>query len=183
MPEAMPPSSEESSSAVCNNGDPLCTIPTKMALESHSSRDRLRRPKRSVVNFGLPKQMVSPRERLTLVKMFPLAMEESFSEVTIRTSRGKACCKSPFLACQLSVFSTLARTGWSRSCVPVPRWSCELQSTRCYSPMSSGLILKMNMCYKWVSRELKSSRGEGGHGSRTPCVKGRGSFIDRATVR
>jgi hypothetical protein len=30
----------------------------------------------------------------------------------------------------LSVFSIPVRTGWSRSCIPVLRWSCELQSTQ-----------------------------------------------------
>jgi hypothetical protein len=80
---------------------------------------------------------------------------------TIRTSRGKARCKSPFLAHQLSMFSASTRIGWSRSHIPVLRWSCELQSTQWSimvhallggnGPMSSGMILKMNMCYKRVS--------------------------------
>jgi hypothetical protein len=34
--EVVPPSSEESLRVVCRDGDPLCTIPTKMAVESHS---------------------------------------------------------------------------------------------------------------------------------------------------
>jgi hypothetical protein len=33
----------------------------------------------------------------------------AIDEGTIRISRGKACCKSPFLACQLSVFFAPAR--------------------------------------------------------------------------
>jgi hypothetical protein len=35
-PEAAPSLSEESSRVVCRDGDPLCTIPTNMALESNS---------------------------------------------------------------------------------------------------------------------------------------------------
>jgi hypothetical protein len=36
VPEVVPPSMEESSRAVCKDGDPLCTIPMKMAHESPS---------------------------------------------------------------------------------------------------------------------------------------------------
>jgi hypothetical protein len=36
VPEAVASSSKDSSRAVCKDGDPLCTIPTNMALESHS---------------------------------------------------------------------------------------------------------------------------------------------------
>jgi hypothetical protein len=49
-------------------------------------------------------------------------------------------------------------TGWSRSHVPIPRWSWELQSTLSFvlvdplhggnNPTPSGLVLKMNNCYK-----------------------------------
>jgi hypothetical protein len=35
-PEAVLPSSEESSRTVCKDGDLLCTIPIKMVLESRS---------------------------------------------------------------------------------------------------------------------------------------------------
>jgi hypothetical protein len=38
-----------------------------------------------------------------------LAPKDSFGEGTIETSRGKACYKSPFLVCQLSVFFALTR--------------------------------------------------------------------------
>jgi hypothetical protein len=63
--------------------------------------------------------MVSPVVRPMLVGLLLLAMKDNFGEVTIRTSRGKARCKFPYLARQLSLFFA-----------PVPRWSCELQSTR-----------------------------------------------------
>jgi hypothetical protein len=44
-------------------------------------------------------------------------------------------------------------------------------------PMSSGLVLKMDMCYKGVSRELeKFMWWKGENGPRTPCLKGRGAF-------
>jgi hypothetical protein len=36
--------------------------------------------------------------------LLPLATKESFGDVTIRTSKGKAHYKSPSLACQLLVF-------------------------------------------------------------------------------
>jgi hypothetical protein len=120
--EVAPSSLEDSSRAMCRDGDPLCTIPMNMALESHSWGERLRRPR-------LPKRMVLHGSRQTPVRFLPLAMNESFSEGTIRMSRGKPCYKSPFLPCQLSVFFASARTGWSRSHGPILRWSCELQST------------------------------------------------------
>jgi hypothetical protein len=74
--------------------------------------------------------MVSPRARPTPIGLLPLATNESFGEVTIRMYRAKARYKYPFLAGQLLMFSALARTGWSRSCVPVLRWFRKLQSTQ-----------------------------------------------------
>jgi hypothetical protein len=56
------------------------------------------------------------------VGWLPLSTEESFNERTIGTSRGKARCKSPFLACQLSVFFSPARymvVKIARSCFEV----------------------------------------------------------------
>jgi predicted membrane channel-forming protein YqfA (hemolysin III family) len=53
--------------------------------------------------------MVLPRARLTLVVLLLFAMKENFSEGTIATSRGKACYKFLFLACQLLVFFASAR--------------------------------------------------------------------------
>jgi hypothetical protein len=61
------------------------------------------------VNSRLPKWMVLSRERPPPVGLLPLATKESFGEGAIRISRGKACCKSPFLARQLSVFFAPAR--------------------------------------------------------------------------
>jgi hypothetical protein len=58
---------------------------------------------------------------------------------TIRTSRGKACCKPPFLTRQLSVFSAPTK----------------YRVVKIVCPTSSGLILKMNKCYNGVSRELE----------------------------
>jgi hypothetical protein len=129
-PEVAPPPSEEYLRAVCKDGDQLCTIYTKMVPESPSSGERLKRPRRSTVNSKLSKQMVSPRARPTPVGLLPLATNESFSEVTIRTSKGKACCKSPFLVRQLSIFFSLTRYRWSRSHIPVLRWSYEQLGTQ-----------------------------------------------------
>jgi hypothetical protein len=103
-PEVAPSSLEDSSRVVCKHGDALCTILMNMALESHSWGERLRRPMQSALNSRLSKWMVLPKARLALVGLLPLATKESFHEGTIGTSRGKACCKSPFLAHQLSVF-------------------------------------------------------------------------------
>jgi hypothetical protein len=54
------PLSEDSSRAMCKDGDPMCTIPMTAVPESFPSGERLRRSKRSAVNSKLPKQMVSP---------------------------------------------------------------------------------------------------------------------------
>jgi hypothetical protein len=70
-PEEVPLSSKESSRAVCNDGDPLCTIPTNKAPESPSLGE-------VGVNFRLLKQMVSPGARPTLVGLLPIAMKESY---------------------------------------------------------------------------------------------------------
>jgi hypothetical protein len=69
---------------------------------------------------------------LVLLRVKPPHIKRSLSaeivsadEGTIRTSRGKARCKSPYLACQLSMFLHWQDIGWSRSHIPVLRWSCE----------------------------------------------------------
>jgi hypothetical protein len=104
-----------------------------MALESSSWGERLRRPRRSTVNSRLPKQMVLPRARQTSVGLMPMETKESFGDVTIRTSRGKARYKSPFLACQLSVFFAPTRIGWSRSIIPVLRPVQNPADGRCFN--------------------------------------------------
>jgi hypothetical protein len=48
-------SSVESLGVVCEDGDPVFTIPTKMVLESHSLGERLRRSRRSAVISRRPK--------------------------------------------------------------------------------------------------------------------------------
>jgi hypothetical protein len=48
--------------------------------------------------------MVLSGAKPTSVGLLLLAMNESFGVGTITSSRGKARCKYPFLACQLSVF-------------------------------------------------------------------------------
>jgi hypothetical protein len=57
-PKVTLPTSEESLRVVCKDGDPLCNIPMKMVPESPSSREKLRRPRRSAVNSRLPNHMV-----------------------------------------------------------------------------------------------------------------------------
>jgi hypothetical protein len=95
VPEAALSSSEDSSRAVHKEGDLMWTIPTNMAHEFHSWGERLRWPRRSAVNSGLPKRMVLPGARPTPVGLLPLATKESFGKGTIRMSRGKAHYKSP----------------------------------------------------------------------------------------
>jgi hypothetical protein len=112
------------------DGGPLWVAPMTVASEPSLPRERHRPPKKSAMNSRLPKQMVSPRENPPHVKRSPSTVTVIPDEGTIRTYREKPLCKSPFLAYQLSVFSTLARTWWSRSRVPNLRWSCEIQSTR-----------------------------------------------------
>jgi hypothetical protein len=53
--------------------------------------------------------VVSIREETSHDKHSPSAMMVSTGDGTIGTSRGKACCKSTFLACQLLVSFALAR--------------------------------------------------------------------------
>jgi hypothetical protein len=56
-----------------------------------------------------PRQMVSQREKPSHVKHSPLVVTVSANEGTIGTSREKARYKSPYLACQMSVFFAPAR--------------------------------------------------------------------------
>jgi hypothetical protein len=74
----------------------------------------------------LPRRMGSLRENPLHIRHSPSVATVIADEETIRTSRGKARCKSLFLVHQLSVFFTPVRTGFSRSRVLVLRWSCEL---------------------------------------------------------
>jgi hypothetical protein len=53
--EVASPSLVESSRAVCEDGDPVFTIPTKIVLQSRSLRERLKRPRRSAVISRRPK--------------------------------------------------------------------------------------------------------------------------------
>jgi hypothetical protein len=80
LPEVVLPYSEDSLRTVCKYGDPLCIIPMNTAHDSSPSGKRLRRSKRLVVNSRLPKQMVSPGVRPTLVGLLWLAMKVSFGE-------------------------------------------------------------------------------------------------------
>jgi hypothetical protein len=89
------------------DGGPLRVEPTKAAPESFLLGERLRPPKQSTMNSRLPKRTVSPREKPPHVKRSPSAEMMSADEGTIRRSRGKAHCKSPYLAGQLLVCNTL----------------------------------------------------------------------------
>jgi hypothetical protein len=87
-------------------------------------------------------------------------------EGTIRTSRGKSHCESPFLVHQLSVFFCIGKVQSGQDHVFLFRgglvnykahyglsWFRPLIGGN--SPMSNGLILKMNNGYNGVNRELE----------------------------
>jgi hypothetical protein len=130
LSEAVWNSSAESLIMACSvDGGPPQVEPMTMVSEPSAMGERLSPSNRSAMNSRLPKRMVSPREKSPHDRRSPPTVMASTDDGTIGTSRRKACYKSPFSAHQQSVFSTPIRIGWSRSCIPVLRWSCELQST------------------------------------------------------
>jgi hypothetical protein len=78
--------------------------PMKMAPSLPLLGDRLRPPKLSPMNSKFPRQIGSPRKNPPHARCSPSAVMEIEDDGTFGTSRGVARCKSPFLACQLSVF-------------------------------------------------------------------------------
>jgi hypothetical protein len=143
----------------------LWVEPMRAASELLPLGERLRTPKQSAMNSRLPKRIVLPWEKRPHAKRSPLAETTSIDEGTLRKSWGKACYKSLFLAHQLSMFFAHANYGVvkiARSSSEVVLWTMKhimiyprLALLRGNSPMSSGLILKMNRCYKKVSREIE----------------------------
>jgi hypothetical protein len=110
--EAMWNSSVESSiMAYSRDGSSLQVEPMKAASESFLLRERLMPPKQSAMTSSLSKRMISLSEKPPHVKRSTSATTTSADEGTIRTSRGKARCKSHFLARQLSVFSAPTNYG------------------------------------------------------------------------
>jgi hypothetical protein len=77
----------------------MMTVPEPSLL-----RERLKPLNWSVMNLRFPKRMVAPREKPSHNKRSLPAATASANDGTIRTSRGKPHCKSPFLVCQLLVF-------------------------------------------------------------------------------
>jgi hypothetical protein len=96
--------------------------------------------------------MVLLGARPSPVGLFVLATKESFGEVTIGTSRGKVLCKSPFLACQLSVFFAPVRY----RVVKIVRFSSEvvLQTTKARGDL-------IEVIYQEMTPPLQAE--EGGH--------------------
>jgi hypothetical protein len=78
--------------------------PMAMTSELSPMGERLRPPTRSIMNLSRLKRIVLPRENPPHVRHSSSAVMAIEDNGTIGTSRGKAGCKSPFLACQLSVF-------------------------------------------------------------------------------
>jgi hypothetical protein len=115
LPEAMPPSSKDSSWMVWTEGDPLFIIPTNTVPESFPSGERLRLLRRWAVNSRFPNQMVSPGASPTSVKLLPLATNVSFSEQTFKTFRGKHATNTPSWHANYRCFMHQQITGWSRS--------------------------------------------------------------------
>jgi hypothetical protein len=101
--------------------------------------------------------MVSPREKPSCDRHSPSTATVIIDEGTIRTSRRKARCKSSFLARQLSVLSHVGSSSemvlQTMKHMMIYFGSGPLLGGN--SPTSSDLVLKMNRCYKGVSRELE----------------------------
>jgi hypothetical protein len=81
----------------------------KVAPELLLLGERLGPPKYSVMNSMITRRTISPTEKSLHVKCSPSVVTASADEGTIEMSRGRACCKFPFLAHQLSVFFVPAR--------------------------------------------------------------------------
>jgi hypothetical protein len=118
-----------------------------------------------MMNTKFTRQMVSLRENPPHIKRSPLEVMVITDERTIRTSRGKALYKSPFLAHQLSVFFDQQEQGGQDHVFKFRdglenykahydlSWFSPLLRGNC--PTSNGLMLKMNRGYNGVSRGLK----------------------------
>jgi hypothetical protein len=122
------PSLGDSSRMVCSDGDPLWAMPLTAALESFPSGGGFKLSERLVMNSGASKWVAYILRELGAKKRWVSPVATVGTIRTIETSRANARCKSPFLVCQLSVFSTPARIERSRSHILVLRWSCELES-------------------------------------------------------
>jgi hypothetical protein len=121
--EAMWNSSTESPvMARSRDGVPPRVESMTIAPEPSRMRERLRPLKQSVMNLRLLKRMVLPREKTSHDGHSLSVVMMSTDEGTIRTFRGKARCKSAYLAHQLSLFFAPTRY-WvvtiSRSCSDV----------------------------------------------------------------
>jgi hypothetical protein len=88
----------------CRSSGPPWVGPMMTAPEPSPRGERLRPSNWSLMKSRFPKQMVSPREKPSRDKCLPPAAVTNTDDGTIRTSRGKARCKSPFQACQWPVF-------------------------------------------------------------------------------
>jgi hypothetical protein len=86
-----------------SGGSPRAGLMT-MVLELSPRWERLRPSNRSAMNSRLPKWMVSRREETSYGRRSMLVVVMNADDGTIRTFGGEARCKSPYLACQLSVF-------------------------------------------------------------------------------
>jgi hypothetical protein len=88
---------------------PLRAEPVTSVSEQSPMGERLKRLKQSATNSRLPKQLVLLWEKPPHNKRSPSTATASTDDGTIRTPRGKAHYKSPFLAWQILVFFTSAR--------------------------------------------------------------------------
>jgi hypothetical protein len=84
-------------------------VSVMMAAEPSLRGKRLRLPNQLVMNSTPPKWMISPGEKTSLGERLPPMAAMNADDGTIGMARGEARCKSPFLACQLSVCFALAR--------------------------------------------------------------------------
>jgi hypothetical protein len=143
------------------DGVPPWVEPIMAASEASSMGERLRLPKRSMMNSRLPKQMVSPKEKTSLNRRSPSAATMSADEGTIK----KHTTNPPSWHANCHVFCTdkiqggqdhalLFRGGLANYKVQYSLyWFMPLLKGN--NPMSSSLILKMNNYCNGVSRELE----------------------------
>jgi hypothetical protein len=69
----------------CGSGVPLWVGPMTATPKPYPRGERLRKPKRPMMNSRLPKRMVSPREKLLHDKRSPSTMTASTDDGTIGT--------------------------------------------------------------------------------------------------
>jgi hypothetical protein len=155
--------------------------PMKAAFESFLLGERHMPLKKSAMNSRLLKWTVSLREKPPHVKRTPSPVTVSADEEIIRTSKGKACCKSPSW-CQLLVFS--APTNYQVVKIVHPSFEVVLwttKHTKIYPSSGPSLEIIALRPVVWYWTWIEVTRGQqraqevylvkGGNGSLAPCQR------------